>query len=339
MHLAADWLKARGLPLGRGSVLTVDHGLRRGSAQDAKAAAEWARRAGFAAHVLNRRGPRPRANIEDAARNARYRLLGDWCRTHGVPVILLAHTRDDQAETFLLRLGRGSGLDGLSAMRGRAAFPLAGYDGIELIRPLLGVGRDELRSYLVERAVDWLQDPMNDDPHFARVRIRQAIPVLETAGISAERIAQAAQHLSRAREALDADTQDFLSRHVCFTDEGTALVDATALRLQPREVGLRALSAVLMRVSGRPYRPRFERLERLYEAVTTSRTGRTLSGCRVGPASIDEQAFGTATVEVKRERPRQSSASRKAKRNDRFITADGGNLPKKRRNITRLSGS
>ena len=151
MHLSGDWLRARGLPLGRGSVLTVDHGLRPGSGKDSVAAASWAKRVGFAAHILPWRGPRPRSNVEDIARDARYRLLGDWCRANGVPTLLLAHTRGDQAETFLLRLGRGSGVDGLSAMRGRASFPVAGYGGIELIRPLLGIGRSELRSDLTAR--------------------------------------------------------------------------------------------------------------------------------------------------------------------------------------------
>jgi tRNA(Ile)-lysidine synthase len=340
MHLAAGWLKDRSHPLSRGSVLTVDHGLRPGSADDAKAAAEMAARAGFASHVLTWRGPRPRANVEDSARQARYRLLGDWCRAHGVRTIVLAHTRDDQAETFLLRLGRGSGLDGLSAMRRRTPLPLSGYDGIELIRPLLHVGRDELRSYLAERDVGWLEDPMNDDPHFARVRIRQVMPALECAGISRERIAQAARHLDRAREALEADTEGFLGRHACFTEDGSAFVDGAALRAQPREVGLRALSAVLLRVSGRAYRPRFERLEQLYEAILRSGAARTLSGCRIGSARAGDRMFGTATVEVRRERPRGTPIKeRRAPGSDGFAAAKSRNLPKKGRIITRLSGS
>src|SRR5689334_4230655 len=126
MHLAADWLKANGVPVELGTVLTVDHGLRPGSAREAQATASRAKSAGFKSHTLVWRGVKPRSNVEDGAREARYRLMGDWCRENGVPGVLLAHTRDDQAETFLLRLGRGSGVDGLSAMRPRAPFPLPG---------------------------------------------------------------------------------------------------------------------------------------------------------------------------------------------------------------------
>ena len=341
MHLVADWLKACGIPFGRGSVLTVDHGLRPGSAKDAAAAAAWARGAGFAAHVLGWRGAKPRSNVEDAARNARYRLLGDWCRANGVATLLLAHTRDDQAETFLLRLGRGSGVDGLSAMRTRAPFPLAGYGGIELVRPLLGIARDELRADLRARGAPWLDDPMNEDPRFARVRIRRAMSVLEDAGISAARIAQAARHLRRAREALDADTERFLSRHARVTADGTALLDGAALQSAPRETALRALSAILMQVSGKAYRPRFERLEHLYEALGTFPAGHTLSGCRIGAAPKESRPFGTATLEVSREKPRtlRTGTGHAVREKQPPAAVAIGKLPKKGRIVGRLSRS
>jgi tRNA(Ile)-lysidine synthase len=378
MHLAADWLRATAVPLERGSVLTVDHGLRDGSAREAAATAAWARSVGFPAHILrafsaevaagsaqenasnresgaairfeeigsrsNWRGTRPRSNVEDSARNARYRLIGDWCRANKVATVLLAHTRDDQAETFLLRLGRGSGVDGLSAMRGRAPFPLPGYHGLELVRPLLDMGRDELRSDLIARGAAWLEDPMNEDPRFARVRIRQALPALEAAGVSTVRIAQAAQHLGRAREALEADTERFLERHARFEPDGVAVFDGAALRAEPREIGLRALSAILMRVSGATYRPRLERLERAYDALRGSMRGLTLSGCRIGPSPRELRRFGAATLEVRRERPRKHRSPREDAAQEKHpagtMVEDGAaKLPKKRRIIPRLSGS
>ena len=344
MHLAADWLKTRDQPLDRGHVLTVDHGLRAGSAKEAAATMAWATGIGFAARTLRWRGQRPRSNVEDGARNARYRLIGDWCRANGIATVLVAHTRDDQAETFLLRLGRGSGVDGLSAMRPRAPYPLPGYEGIELIRPLLDVGRDELRADLAQRGASFIEDPMNEDPRFARVRIRQAaLPALEAAGLSIERIAQAAGHLARAREALDAATQRFLADHVRFLPAG-AFFDGAALGAEPREIGLRALSAILMRVSGKAYRPRFERLEHLYDALGGSMAALTLSGCRIGPAPKAARHFGTATLEVRREKSRGHAVSnedtaQKKPFDGTLVAQAGGKLPKKRRIIGRLSGS
>ncbi len=348
MHLAADWLSSNPSPLDRGSVLTVDHGLRPGSAREAAATAAWARRLGFTAHTLTWRGPKPRSNIEDSARNARYRLIGDWARANGVATVLLAHTRDDQAETFLLRLGRGSGVDGLSAMRARAPFPLPFYESLALVRPLLGIGRDELRADLAARGAAFIEDPMNEDARFARVRIRQAMPALEAAGISATRIAQAAGHLARAREALDEATEQFLAQYVRFTPGGHAFLDGSALGTQPREIGLRALSAVLLRVSGRAYRPRFERLEHLYDALGPlgplgrSAAARTLSGCRIGSAPKEFRHFGTATLEIAREPPRRAGRpdTNEAGKNQRRKTVTAGaKSSKKRRIIGRLSRS
>ena len=341
MHLAADWLKSNAMSLARGNVLTVDHGLRSGSARETAATASWAKRLGFAAHTLTWRGVKPRSNVEDHARNARYRLIGDWCRANGVLTVLLAHTRDDQAETFLLRLGRGSGVDGLSAMRARAPFPLPNYEGVELVRPLLDIGRAELRADLAARGAAWLEDPMNEDTRFARVRIRQLMPALEAVGIGTQRIAQAAGHLARAREALDTQTAQFLARHAQFSPGGPAFLDGSALSAQPREIALRALSAILMRVSGQTYRPRFERLEHLYDSLSRS-AALTLSGCRIGPAPKEFRQFGAATLEIRREPPRRAGTlgNAEAHKKPRPETAMAdAKLPKKRRIIGRLSGS
>jgi tRNA(Ile)-lysidine synthase len=227
-------------------------------------------------------------------------------------------------------------------MRARAPFPLPGYDAVTLIRPLLDIGRDELRADLRARGAAFIEDPMNADARFARVRIRTALmPALEAAGISTLRIAQAAGHLARAREALDAMTEQFLARHVRFEPSGPAFLDGAALRAEPREIGLRALSAILMRVSGQAYRPRFERLEHLYEALGRS-AALTLSGCRIGPASRGSRHFGTATLEIRRETPRRRGVSGKdvARKNHPQETAIAdAKLPKKRRIIGRLSGS
>jgi tRNA(Ile)-lysidine synthase len=303
MHLLADWAKAekRAAPV----VLIVDHGLRKGSAADAKKTARWARDAGLAAHVLSWKGKKPTGDIEAAAREARYRLMGAWCRAHRLNFLYVAHTREDQAETFLLRLARGSGLDGLSAMRALAPWPLPGFETLQLVRPLLDVSRAALRGLLKARGQDWLDDPMNGDPRFARVRIRAAAPVLAELGLTPEKLTAAAAHLARARAALEDETGAWL-RTSCRIAGAKTFLDGTALAKVPEEIGLRALAKVLGQVSGQTYRPRFESLSRLFGAVKTGlKAGCTLQGCRIAPASRREAVFGPGTLTILREPPRR----------------------------------
>jgi tRNA(Ile)-lysidine synthase len=305
MHLAADWARAneRALPV----VFTVDHGLRKASAKDARTVAREAERRGLGPHILTWKGAKPNANIEGLAREARYRLMGEWCREHGIQTLMVAHTLDDQAETFLLRLMRGSGVDGLAAMRPRAAYPIPAFKDVELIRPLLSFTRDELRAYLTARGVKWIDDPMNADPRFDRARLRGLWPALEAAGLKRERIAAAAGHLARAREALEIRTAEFLTAHAVAVGE-TMLLDANALAEAPREIGLRALAAILQSVGAQEYRPRFDRLEALYEDMVSSKpVPRTLHGCRVGPASKLYRRMGPATLMITPENPRRDA--------------------------------
>lgn len=308
MHLLSDWAKARKLkpPV----VLTVDHGLRKTSAKDARQVAAWAKAAGLQAHVLTWRGAKPESGIEAAAREARYRLMGVWLRKHDVSSLYVGHTLDDQAETFLLRLARGSGLDGLSAMRAKAPWPLAGFAGLSVARPLLGIGREALRAYLKARSQSWLDDPMNENASFDRVKIRQAQSALAALGLTPPRIAAAAAHLSRARSALDSMTEVLLSRTVQKDGKGGVLLDSAALVAAPPELGLRVLAAVLMQVSGQGYRPRFDSLERLYRRLAGNELGGgcTLHGCRIGPARRGKMNFA---VLVKAESPRKTGGSAK----------------------------
>ena len=306
MLLLRDWAKMAELqpPV----VLCVDHALRPESGREARKVLRWAETAGLRGYVLVRKGKTPRSDIESAARNARYRLIGEWATENGLKAIYVGHTRDDQAETFLLRLARGSGVDGLAAMRAISPYPIGDFPALTLVRPLLAVERETLRDFLRGRRQAWLDDPMNDDPRFARVQIRKAWPALEAVGLSKGRIADAAAHLARARTALDAVSRAVLVR-ACRFDGEEALLDPTALTGAPRELGLRALATVLMAVSGTAYRPRFERLERLYDLIRLGSLGNgcTLHGCRVAPALAARALYGRGTLLVRREEIRHKS--------------------------------
>lgn len=303
LFLLKDWATRERLP--PPVALTVDHGLQTGSKQVAENVASRARRHDMTAHVFSWKGRKPRADIERAARDARYRLMGKWCRENGIRCLFVAHSMDDQAETFLLRLMRGSGVDGLAAMAPVGGYPAPDCENLRLARPLLTVPREKLRGYLLRRGETWFEDEMNADPRFARVRLREGWPALRDLGFSAERVAGAARHLARARAALDRDTQDLLTRASRIDGEAVFL-DGDAIAAAPEEIGLRALALVLMQVSRQVYRPRFERLERLLAAVRLNSLdgGRTLHGCCIRPASKRLACFGPRTLGVTPERGR-----------------------------------
>jgi tRNA(Ile)-lysidine synthase len=309
MHLLADYARAqkRKPPI----VLTVDHGLRRSSAKDSKQVAAWAGQAGLPVHVLTWAGAKPKAGVEAAAREARYRLMGDWLARHKIATLMVGHTIDDQAETFLLRLARGSGLDGLAAMRGDAPWPVAGFPKLSVARPLLGITRADLRAYLKARDQAWLDDPMNQDEAFDRVKIRRAEKTLAGLGLTAPRLAAAAAHLARARLALESSTEALLARATSRSKGQTGMLLAPAILVAaPREVGLRALAAMLMAVSGQGYRPRFEALERLFDRIAagTLEKGANLHGCHIGPAP---KAAAPFALVVRPENPRKTAGSLK----------------------------
>ena len=274
--LAADWLRRRS---GRLIALTVDHGLRPGSSAEARRVGAWLAQRDIAHHVLRWRGDKPQRGIQAAARVARYRLLGGWCARHGLLHLLLAHHLEDQAETLLMRLARGSGVDGLSAMAA-----LGGTSGVRIVRPLLGTSAARLRATLRARRQTWIEDPSNRDPAFERVRLRRARGAIEAVGVTAPRLAKTARHMARARAALEAATTDLLAHSATVHCTGFCLLEPAPLAAAADEISLRALSRVLMCVAGADYPPRFERLARLHDAVAAGLgSARTLLRCRIAP--------------------------------------------------------
>jgi tRNA(Ile)-lysidine synthase len=303
MYLLRDWAKARALP--PPVVLTVDHRLRPESAVEAQKVVRWAQKAGLKAQVLASAAPPPVADIEASARRLRYRLIGAFCRKKKLAAVYVAHTRDDQAETVLMRLARGSGVDGLAGMRGLAPFPDPEFATIAVVRPLLGMQRRTLRDLLLARRQTWIEDPMNADARFTRVRVRLAWPQLAPLGLIPERLAETAIHLARASEALEIVSQAVLARACQPYRRGFAL-DPAALAGAPAELALRALAKLLMAVGCNPYRPRFDRLVALLTAVTQNSLGggRTLHGCRIGPAPKAARLFGPGTLLIEAEKGR-----------------------------------
>ncbi len=307
MILAAEWAKRRrrAPPV----AFTVDHGLRNESAGEAARVAAWAKTAGVPHRILAWEGRKPAKNVQAAARTARYRLLGDAMRQAGVTVLLTGHTEDDQAETFLLRLARGSGLDGLSGMAPIAPFPLPEFDDVQVARPLLGFLHDRLVATLDARKQPWIADPSNDAERFARVQIRALAPALEKAGITRDRIARAAAHLARAREAIDAAVAELFDQATECSSWGYALLAPDRFAAAPAEVALRALSRLVEGIGGGEYPPRFEQTQAALAwlvAPDDRLKGRTFAGCRLSRradgrvlAAREEAALSRARVTLK----------------------------------------
>jgi tRNA(Ile)-lysidine synthase len=272
--LADGWARDRG---GRATALIVDHAMRPESASEAAAVRERLITAGVEAVVLTRDGPDLKSDRQAAARRARYALMTEWCRQSGVLHLLLGHHQGDQAETLMLRLGRGSGVDGLAAMA-----PISENAHLRLLRPLLGVPRDRLAAYLRSRGVDWVEDPSNEDAAFARVRLRRMLPGLGEEGLTEPRLAATARRMARARVALESAATGLLARATAIYPEGYAMLAHGELLAAPEEIGLRALARLLTCIGGGQHGPRLERLERLYEWLARGDGGgRTLAGCRI----------------------------------------------------------
>jgi tRNA(Ile)-lysidine synthase len=276
--LAAAWSRRCG---GETVALTVDHGLRAEAAAEARQVGRWLKAHGIAHRILRWNPPAALSGgMQAAARDARYRLLTGWCRRHRVLHLALAHQQEDQAETFLLRLSRGSGLDGLAAMAA-----VAERDGVRLIRPLLPVARARLRATLAAARQGWIDDPSNDNPAHARIRMRRLLPALAGDGLDAPRLAATATHVGRARAVIDDRVAALLAAAAAVFPAGYVRLDPQLLRSAPAEIALRALARCLVAVGGADYVPRLERLERLHRAIRDAALGggATLAGCRLLP--------------------------------------------------------
>lgn len=236
LHLAAEALP------GRIEAATVDHGLR------AEAVAEAALVARACAtldvpHATLRVEVAHQASVQAAARRARYVALAAWASERELAVIATAHHADDQAETLLMRLLRGSGISGLSAMAGESE-----RDGVRLMRPLLEISKAELIATLEAAGIAFADDPTNRDTKFTRPRLRALMPALAEEGADARTLARLAARLARADAAVEV-LADGAERFLVQTDRSAALggYDARAFSALPEEIRLRLLKRAIDR--------------------------------------------------------------------------------------------
>ncbi|MEG6507458.1 tRNA lysidine(34) synthetase TilS [Methyloligella sp. 2.7D] len=289
-YLVHRWRQARdaGPEL---SVLTVDHGLRPESAGEAAMVAALAAKLGLPHRTLHWTDSAGGPGLQERARQARYRLMAGFCHDNGIPALLTAHHLDDQAETVLMRLRRGSGLDGL------AAIPAQGdWAGITIRRPLLDLPKARLQATLREAGIVWAEDASNQDSRFERVDLRQQGRALAALGLTPEALGRTARRLARARDALEAETGRFLADHLRIDPQagaaGFAALSFAALRDAPEEVALRALSRLIAMIGGQERPVQLSKLEALLAALKAEPgKTRTLGGCRLAPKQEDLRLF------------------------------------------------
>ena len=280
MVLAARWAK-RLKPAPKLLAVTVDHGLRPDAAREAAAVKRLARQIGVAHRTLRWRGNKPKTGLQEAARVARYRLLAQAALQAGYAHILTAHTIDDQAETVLFRLARGSGLMGLAGMAHASPLPTGDTGAIFVVRPLLGLAKTRLIATLKAARVAYSEDPTNRDPRFTRTRLRTLMPELAREGLDARGLARLAARMRRAESTIEfavGAAREALAPGP-WRERGPVVFATARFAGLPAEVALRLLGRAIMH-TGSEGPVELAKLEMLYDALrgARSRLRRTLAG-------------------------------------------------------------
>ena len=271
--------------------VTVDHGLRRASAGEARAVKRLARRLGVPHRTVRWEGKKPKTALQQTARQARYRLLAAAARAANAGHVLTAHTLDDQAETVLMRMSRGSGITGLAAMARVSPLPAGGDQAIELVRPLLDIPKARLIATLKRAKIGFAEDVSNRDPRFARTLLRDAMPLLARVGVDARVLALLARRLRRADSALEAavDAARTAISQAPWSERGPIVFAANKFARLPEEVALRLLGRAIAH-AGDEGPVQLGKLETLYRTLERGKAGagsgafrlrRTLAGALV----------------------------------------------------------
>ena len=332
MALFADWLGGEGADAGRHVVLTVDHRLRPESTAEAGAVAARAAALGFAHATLVWEGEKPRSGIQAAARAARYRLMLGYLAAHRITTLITAHTQDDQAETLLMRLARGSGLDGLAGVAPALDVVAPGGEArVRLLRPLLGVPRLRLKATLDARGLGWSEDPTNISLAFERPRLRAARAALDALGLTDAMLASSVRRLRRARAALEA-IADAVGREetgIVRADRcGFFVIDRERLGRLPEELIVRLIGRCIAAAGGSGEPVPLAKLE----AVVAGLVGLGHAGTGSWTLARAHISAGTGAIRIEREPGRRPlptvtlAAGERACWDGRFAVAAGHEL-------------
>jgi tRNA(Ile)-lysidine synthase len=256
--------------------LTVDHGLRPTSHNEALYVEKVMNDFGIEHHILEWKGKKPQTGIEEQARIARYNLLCDWCKNNDINNLVIAHHLYDQAETFLMRLQRGSGVFGLSAID-----DISMRDGINILRPLLHTHPNDLKKYLEEKNIKWVEDESNQCTDFLRVKMRKFLPILEKElDISVERIALATENLNNTKKYLENNAKDIIKNKMHKWNNIAYSVDYTDFLSWHDELKFIIIGSLIKELGENDYTPEADSMKNLIKDLCNKDfKGATLGGC------------------------------------------------------------
>lgn len=268
--LADAWARAHG---GSVTALTVDHGLRAESREEAERVAAWMSARGITHRILTPAHPHASNNLQETARSWRYDALAADCAAHGMLHCLIAHHRGDNRETVAMMMARGDTADGAAGMSA-----VRNYRGVRFLRPLLGVEKDALVDYLYHQNAAWIEDPSNANADFARVRMRKNMS--ESQALRAEIDAMLATQ-APAREAREKAQAAIAAQCVTIHPHGGATIDLATWRALDPAVASGLLADTLRTIGQRTHRPRAHETARLAMALQGTMKKRTLHGCEI----------------------------------------------------------
>jgi tRNA(Ile)-lysidine synthase len=294
MLLAAEWAQGAGLP--RLVVYSVDHALRPEAAGEVQMVLAEAAALGLAGRGLRWEGDKPETGVQAQARKARYRLLAEAMAEDGAEYLLTAHHLGDQAETVLMRMAHGSGIEGLRGME-----PFAVVEGCHIFRPFLGTEADDLEAVVKAAGLTPARDPSNGDRHYERVRWRQLMPALEDVGLDARRLGVFAQRMVEADALIAAEAEAAFDRLAHLGAEGDAEMPHAGIAALPRVVVVRMLQRVLREVGGDRRPHAISAIEALHSRLAQREPLKpaTLHGCVIASDGL--------TVSVRRETARRDA--------------------------------
>lgn len=255
------------------TLLHVNHKLRENAEVEQNYVVETAKKLKIPFKVFIWKGNKPNSNLEATARDVRYSFMIEYCKENNIKTLLTAHQADDQIETFLINLGRGSGIYGLSGIS-----QISKKDGINIVRPLLKTYRSDLIKYCEDNNIKYFSDEMNNDSKYTRVKIRQNRYLLnDILGITDDRILLAIENISRAKEVINSSVEVLLEKNL---KKDFALLDSETLFEQPEEIQFKLISEILKRLGKNNYNTR---LKSLKNALNNLRIDSkfTLSGCTI----------------------------------------------------------